>query len=92
MKLQSEFSNLEAKLKEEKEVNGWGEGITRKLLYGKAITKEDREQGERFKSRLVGWQTPEYRRFTDPPSPFRFDPAKAKENDDTVRKELDIDA
>lgn len=91
MKLQSELSNLEAKLKEEEEVNGWGKGIARKLLYGKTITKEDREQGERFKSRLVGWQTPEYRRFTDPPPPLRFDPAKAKEIDDTVRKELGID-
>ena len=37
-------------------------GIARKLLYGKTITKEDREKGESFKSRLVGWQTPEYRR------------------------------
>lgn len=62
MKLQSEVSNLEAKLKEEEEVNGWAKGIARKLLYGKTITKEDREKGESFKSRLVGWQTPEYRR------------------------------
>lgn len=91
MKLQSEVSNLEAKLKEEKEVNGWGKGIARKLLYGKTITKEDRKQGERFKSRLIGYQTPEYTRFIDPPPPHKFDPDEAKRIDDAVRKELGID-
>lgn len=46
MTLQSELSKLE-------EVNSWSREITRKLLYGKTITKEDREQAERFRSRLV---------------------------------------
>lgn len=46
MKLQSELSELE-------EVNSWSREITRKLLYGKTITKEDREKSERFRSRLV---------------------------------------
>lgn len=46
MKLQSELLELE-------KVNSWSREITRKLLYGKTITKEDREQGERFRSRLV---------------------------------------
>ena len=81
MKLQSELSTLEAKLKEEKEVNDWSKRIAYKIFYGKAITKEDREKGERFKSRLVGYQTPEYRRFTDPPSPLKFDPKVAEEID-----------
>lgn len=86
MKLQSELSNLETKLKEEKEVNGWGKGIARKLLYGKTITKEDREKGERFKSRLIGYQTPEYTRFIDPPAPHKFDPVLAEEVDRKFRE------
>jgi hypothetical protein len=86
MKLQSELSNLEAKLKEEKEVNDWSKRIAYKIFYGKAITKEDREKGERFKSRLVGYQTPEYTRFTDPPAPHKFDPVLAEEVDKKFRE------
>ena len=65
MKLQSELSNLETKLKEEKEVNSWCRRVVRELFYGKVITKEDRKQGERFKSRLVEFDPDEAKRIDD---------------------------
>lgn len=88
MKLQSEISNLESKLEKEKEANRWSKEIAYKFLYGKTITAADREKGEKFKSRLLGYQTPEYRKFTDPPAPLKFDPDKAEEIDKKLKETL----
>lgn len=52
------------------------------------VSIKDRRKDERFKSRLLGYQTPEYRRFTDPPAPLKIDPDKAKEIDEKLKETL----
>lgn len=60
----SEISDLKAALRESEEANQWAKEFTRKNLYGKPISKEDREKGERFKSRLV-FDSAEAKRIDD---------------------------
>ena len=86
--LNREVCDLKVALREEEEVNRWAKEIASKVFYGRTITKEDRKNGERFKSRLIGYQTPEYRRFTDPPLPFKVDPKEAEEIDKKFRETL----
>lgn len=44
---------LQAELEKEKETAEWAKRVARTTLYGHTITKEDREKGKRFRSRLV---------------------------------------
>lgn len=86
--LNREVCDLKVALREEEEANRWAKEIAGKVFYGRTITKEDREKGERFKSRLIGYQTPEYSKHTDPPPPLKVDPKEAEEIDKKFRETL----
>lgn len=44
---------LQAELEIEKETTKWAKKVAQTVLYGHTITKEDREKGEKFRSRLI---------------------------------------